>query len=80
MDFENAGLVICITIFIVIGINAAIYTMVSKGGTIGQIELMRRAAKRLRQPWEPEDRALEELSKQVAEIKRWREDKNISEE
>jgi hypothetical protein len=80
MDFESAALVICITIFAVIGINAAIYVMVSRGGTVGQIELMRRAANRLRQPWEPEDNALQELSEQVAELKRWRENKDLPEE
>ena len=74
MDIENAALVVCITVFAVIGINAVIYAMVSRGGTVGQIELMRRAAQRLRQPWEPEDQALQELSEHVAKLKRWKEE------
>ena len=69
MDPGKAALVVCITLFLVIGINVAIYLSFSGKRSIGQVELFRRAAKRARNPWEPEDRMLEELSEQVAKLK-----------
>lgn len=67
MDYERVALVVCLTLFIIIGINAALYvTLTRRNGTIGQIELMRRAARRARHPWEEEDKSLEELSRLVA--------------
>ncbi|UCH59194.1 MAG: hypothetical protein JSV61_13370 [Anaerolineales bacterium] len=70
MDPGKAGLVICLTLFIVIGINAAIYASIRRGNTVGQIELLRKAAKRARNPWEDEDEALKELSKRVSELRK----------
>jgi len=75
MDLEKAGLVICLTLFIVIGVNAAIYAAVSRGKTAGQIELIRRAARRAKDPWEEEDQALKELSKRVKNLQNLRGDK-----
>lgn len=72
MDLNRAGLVVCITLFIVIGINAAIYAMVMRrrsNGTVGQIELLQRAAKRARDPWEQENTDLKELSERVAGLR-----------
>jgi len=69
MDYGKAALVICLTIFIVVGINAAIYASLRRGTTIGQIELLRRAAERVSQPWKDEDDALRELSRRVGELK-----------
>ncbi len=73
MDLDKAGLVICLTLFIVIGINAAIYASLRRGNTVGQIELLRKAANRARKPWETEDEALNELSKRVEELKKYKE-------
>ncbi|HEX7973750.1 MAG TPA: hypothetical protein VF498_05020 [Anaerolineales bacterium] len=73
MDYTKAVLVICITLFIVIGINAAIYISITrrKGGssTLGQIELLRRAAKRAQDPWQTEHTDLQELSRRVSGLK-----------
>ncbi len=69
METENVLLVICLTIFLVVGLNAAIFVSLRGGGTQNQIELFRRAAQRARQPWKDEDEALEELSKRVAALK-----------
>lgn len=71
MDLNKAALVICLTVFIVIGINAAIYASLRRGTTIGQIELLRKAAGRARKPWENEDKALSELSRRVNELKKF---------
>lgn len=69
MDTENVLLVVCLTLFLVIGINAALYVSLRGGGTQTQIDLFRRAAQRARQPWKEEDEALQELSERVAALK-----------
>jgi hypothetical protein len=70
IDAGRALLVIVLTIIGVVVINVVIYYAVSKGGTIGQINLMREAARRARNPWRPEDEMLEELSQLVAGLKK----------
>jgi hypothetical protein len=75
MDLEKAGLVICLTLFIVIGVNAAIYAALRRNKTAGQIELMRRAANRAKNPWEEEDQALQELSRRVKQLQNTQSDK-----
>jgi hypothetical protein len=69
LDPNRAFLVICITLVIVIGVNAVIFAALRRGNEAGQIELLRRAAKQVKQPWSKEDDALKELSKRVAELK-----------
>jgi len=70
LDLDKAALVICLTLFIVIGINAAIYASLRRGNTVRQIELLRKAAGRVRNPWEEEDQALSELSRRVKELEK----------
>lgn len=70
MDTGRAALVIFLTVFIVIGVNALIYLSLRKRSSIGQIEMMRRAARRARNPWEDEENDLRELSRRVAELKK----------
>jgi len=69
MDYEKATLVCCITLFLVVGVNAAIYVSLADKRTIGQIELFRRATNRAQKPWGEEDQTLQELSRKVAELK-----------
>ena len=69
MDTSKAALVICVTLFIVIGFNAMIYVSVTRGKMVGTIEMLRRAAGRARDPWGTEDAALEELSRLVSTLK-----------
>jgi len=69
MDMERAALVICLTLFVVIGINAAIYVSFRKGDGVKQVDLFRQAFKTARQPWKAEDDSLQELSELVSEIK-----------
>lgn len=69
MDLERAALVICLTLFVVIGINAAIYVSFRRGDGVRQVDLFRQAFKTARQPWKTEDDALKELSDLVSEIK-----------
>ena len=69
MDTDRAALVICLTLFIVIGINAAIYVSFRRGEGVRQVDLFRQAFKTARQPWKSEDDALKELSDLVSDIK-----------
>ena len=62
MDIDRATIVICLTLFIIIGINAAIYASFRRGTQSTTVDLLRKAAKRARDPWKVEDHALQELS------------------
>ncbi len=77
MDYEKAWIVVCLTLVVVIGINAAIYVMVKGSGTVTQVDLLRRAFGRARKPWADEDEALKELSQRVASL---RQEENREEE
>lgn len=72
MDISKVALVVCLTLFIVVGINAALYVSLRRGNEAGQIELFRRAAQRAREPWKDEDEALQELSRRVAGLQQAR--------
>lgn len=69
MESNQVVLVICLTLFIVIGVNAAIYVSFRNRSTVNQIELFRHAIQRARHPWKDEDEALQELSILVASLK-----------
>ena len=79
MDPSRVLLVVCVTLFIVVGINAAIYVSLTRKNTIGQIELLRRAAQRARDPWGPEHTDLKELSRLVSELKDSEDGSSVSE-
>ncbi len=76
MDPNKALLVVCITLFVVIGINAAIYVSVTHKNTVGQIELLRRTARQTRNPWSKEDKDLQELAEHARKIKELKEKKD----
>lgn len=64
-------LVICLTALIGLGVPAMLYAGLRRrgGGSIGQIEMMRRAGSEARRPWKREDESLEELAKRVEALK-----------
>ena len=70
MDTTKIILVVCITLATVAIINAAIFAALRRGNEAGQIELVQRAVRRSRQPWQPEDDALNELARRVEALKR----------
>ncbi len=70
MDTTKIVLVICITLAAVAILNAALIAAFRRGNEAGQIELLKRAVRRSRQPWQPEDDSLSELAKRVEELKR----------
>jgi hypothetical protein len=69
MDVQKALLVIGITLFVVILFNIGIYLRV-KGRRVqsGEIDLLKKAFKKARDPWGDEKSNLEALSKKVAEL------------
>lgn len=69
MPSGNIILVICLTALIGVGVPAMLYAGLRGRGTIGQIELMRKAARRSQQPWQLEDAQLKELSQKVAKLR-----------
>jgi hypothetical protein len=68
MDTSKVPLVICLTVFIVVGINAALIVALRRGKEAGQIDLLRKAVGRARDPWAGENSSLKELSQRVAEL------------
>jgi hypothetical protein len=70
MDATKIILIVCITLVAVAILNAAIFAALRRGNEAGQIELLQRAARRTRRPWQPEDEALKELSKRVEALKK----------
>jgi len=71
MEISRTTIVICITLFIVIGINALLYvSLVKRKNTVSQIDLLRKAAKRSQHPWIEEEEQLEELSRLVKDFKK----------
>jgi hypothetical protein len=76
MDTKNVSLVICLTLFIVVGINAAIYALLYKGDAFRQINLIRHATLKMKSPWENENKALSELADRVEKLKEDRDGEN----
>ncbi len=68
MDTGKAVLVVAITLILVVAINAWIYFAFSRKNTIGQIEILQRAARQLKNPWQSEDNDLQELSRLVKDM------------
>lgn len=69
MDLDKAILVIFLTIAAVVVFNVMIYLSVRRGDEVTTIDLMRKAARRARNPWKDEDDALQELSDLVSHYK-----------
>jgi len=69
IDAGRAFLVIVLTMVGVVVINLAIYFMVKNKDNVGQIELLRKATHQAKNPWEIEDKALQDLSALVKQFK-----------
>jgi len=65
----NVLLVLCLTALIGLGVPAMLYAGLRRGGTAGQIELLRRASQQAKQPWRHEDDQLTELSRRVEALR-----------
>jgi hypothetical protein len=71
MDPVKAGIVILITLVVIVIMNLAIYVYARRGrhGLPHEIEMLKRAANRARNPWGKEDAMLEELSRLTEALK-----------
>jgi len=58
-----------IVIALVVGVNGLLLVALRKGRDIQQIQLWQKAAHRARDPWQPENDDLAELSKLVSQLK-----------
>ena len=70
MDYSKVILVVSLTILIVVGFNLVIYFAYGRKNSGGTVDLLRKAAKRARDPWEQEDAQLQELSERVAQLRK----------
>lgn len=70
---ENTGFTLalgalCLVLFIGLGIPLAIYFARRRGRGSDEFSMYSRMASRMRNPWQDEDRDLEELSRRVREL------------
>jgi hypothetical protein len=70
MDPDRVFLVICLTIVAVIAFNVMIYLSLRRGDEVNTVNMLRKAARRARNPWKDEDDALKELSNLVEKLKK----------
>lgn len=68
---ENTGLVLvlCLVLFIGLGFPISLFLAARRGEKIHEVDLYKKVAKGLRNPWKKEDDMLEELSKRIEELK-----------
>lgn len=69
MDIDRATIVVCITLFVIIVVNAAIYVSFRRGNQSTAIDMLRKVMTRARDPWEAEDQALQELSELTSQFR-----------
>lgn len=69
MDPGQLIFLFCLVAFIVIGINAFLYVTLKQRSTITQVDLLRKAADRARDPWGEENANLAELSQRIADLR-----------
>jgi hypothetical protein len=80
MDMDRAFLIICLTVGAVVLFNVMIYLSLRRGNEVTTIDLLRKASRRARNPWQDEDDALQELSELVAGLRTNREQSESKEE
>jgi len=69
IDSQKVFLGLCLIGFFVIAINAGLYFSLRRNHPRDRTGLFSQIGKTARKPWEKEDQALEELSRQVAGLK-----------
>jgi hypothetical protein len=70
MDLDRAILVVCLTVGAVILFNVMIYLSLRRGKGVNSVDMMRKAARRARNPWQDEEDALQELADIVAGLRK----------
>lgn len=69
MELDRAFLVVCLTVGAVILFNVMIYLSLRRGKGASTVDMMRKAARRARNPWQDEEDALQELADIVAGLR-----------
>jgi hypothetical protein len=71
MDTQKASLIISVTLVAVVLFNLAIYALAKriKPNSANKFQIISRAFKRARNPWEEDKAKLDELSKTLAALK-----------
>jgi hypothetical protein len=64
----SPAVVICLAIAIVVAVNGGLVLAVRRGGTQRQVEMLRRAAKAARNPWDDQEKKMSELRERVAQL------------
>jgi len=72
IDSQKLFLGLCLIVFFVITINAGLYFSLRRNPPKNQTGMFSQIGKTARKPWEKEDQALQELSRQVAGLKQHR--------
>ena len=70
MDFSRAFVIVGIALVLVILFNVAIYFGYGRKNSRNEFNDMIKAMKKMRSPWEEEDKDLNELSRRVAALKK----------
>ena len=70
MNADRIALIICAAIGGAVLIPLLIYASLRRQNVNQQIELLKRAASRSRQPWVHEDESLQELSRLIGHLKK----------
>lgn len=68
MDTDRVLLVIVLTVLIVVGVNGILYVALRRGNEANLVDLTRKSLHNVRNPWQAEDQALQELSRLVADL------------
>lgn len=63
-------LVLCLVIGLVVGINGLLLLNLRRGRSLREFQLLRKAGRRARDPWQPENQDLAELSRLVAGLEK----------
>lgn len=58
--------VICLTLLIVVAVNGGLILALRRGGS--EVDLLRRAAKAVRNPWAEQDQTMSELRERVSQL------------
>jgi hypothetical protein len=64
----SPGAAVLLALGLAVLVNAILLVSVARSGLRQQIRMLREAAQRARDPWGSEQKALEELSRRVAEL------------
>jgi hypothetical protein len=69
MNFSLAEIAPYIVVIVIVLINIALWASIRSRSTQDQFDLLGKAGKSIRKPWEKEDKAIQELSEKVRQFK-----------